>query len=70
MQGNKKCFKCDEIKPLSHFYKHKQMSDGHVNKCKECSKKDVKKHRLKNIDRIRKYDRERGSRQDYSYVKK
>ena len=27
---------------------HKQMSDGHLNKCKECTKRDVKAHRLNN----------------------
>ena len=38
----KKCFKCDEIKPLDEFYKHPRMGDGHVNKCIECNKNDVK----------------------------
>lgn len=37
----KKCFKCSVIKPLEDFYKHKGMSDGHLNKCKMCTKKDV-----------------------------
>lgn len=63
MNTEKKCFKCGEIKTLSEFYKHKAMADGHLNKCKACTKKDCAKHREENIDRIREYDRERGNRQ-------
>lgn len=35
------------------------MSDGHLGKCKACAKNDVSKHREKNLDKIRAYDRER-----------
>jgi len=57
----KTCFKCLQSLPLEAFYKHSAMGDGRLGKCKECTKSDVKKHRLENLERIRAYDKMRGS---------
>ena len=50
--GRKKCHKCNKWFDLSYFYKNK------INRyspwCKECTKKQVKKYRKKNPDKIKK----------------
>ena len=39
----KRCFKCGRVLPIEEFYKHSRMKDGHLNKCKNCAKIDVKR---------------------------
>ena len=58
----KVCFKCGVEKPLFEYYKHSKMADGHLNKCKSCTKKDVKAHREDNLEKVQEYDRNRPNR--------
>lgn len=59
--NTKRCFKCLCEKPFAAFYKHAAMADGHLGKCIECTKKDVAKHRVENLERVRAYDKTRSS---------
>lgn len=36
----KKCFRCSRLLSIEEFYQHTQMADGHLNKCKDCTKAD------------------------------
>jgi len=63
----KKCFKCGEEKELAKFYKHKMMADGHLGKCKVCTKSDVRLHRKEN-DSVREYDRRRYKEQPHRKI--
>lgn len=54
---SKICKKCNQEKALNDFYVHQEMSDGHLGFCKVCVKKRVTQHRVRNVERIRKYDR-------------
>ncbi len=43
MELTKICIRCGDELPLVEFYKHKQMADGHLNKCKKCARSDSAK---------------------------
>jgi len=76
------CFKCGIEKPLNEFYRHKQMRDGHLNKCKACTKLDTATVFNKKIkdDEFHQKEKERGREKYYrlrykdkykpSYIKK
>lgn len=55
----KKCFKCHKEKRISEFHKHPRMADGHLGKCKECTRLDVVINRIKRLEYYQEYDRRR-----------
>lgn len=54
--GQKRCFKCGEMKPVFQFYKHPMMADGRLNKCRLCTKRDVRENRYAKHAYYRAYD--------------
>jgi len=55
----KNCFKCQRLLPLSEFYTHPRMTDGHLGKCKACTKADVKRNYRRNHEHFRQYEKAR-----------
>lgn len=55
----KTCFKCGEEKPIEDFYRHPKMADGHMGKCKECAKADVRENRSIRRSQYAAYERQR-----------
>lgn len=57
-EAKKPCIACGIDKVLSDFYKHPNMADGHLNRCKECQKQNTKNNYQKRGGRTD-YERER-----------
>jgi|GEM_PF-5489211 len=55
----KVCFKCDAELSITNFYKHPRMGDGHLGKCKACTRYDVRENRKAHVDYYNEYDRVR-----------
>jgi len=53
------CFKCGGEKDLDDFYKHPKMADGHLNKCKECTRADAAMNYADDPEKHKAYDRNR-----------
>lgn len=62
MEKTKICFKCGRELPLSEFYKHPKMGDGHLNKCKDCTRADVRTNYIEKskLDTYMEKERARG----------
>src|SRR5687767_9671692 len=52
----KRCFKCGDTKPRGEFYRHPQMGDGLLGKCKDCTKADVRNYWRENAYVLRQTD--------------
>lgn len=59
MSSLKTCFKCGVEKPLTEFYRHSGMGDGHLNKCKSCAKADVAANYATRRQQYAAYERDR-----------
>jgi ribosomal protein S27AE len=59
MVAEKECFKCHETLPLSEFYRHPMMSDGHLGKCKRCTRRDVQENYAARREQYTEYEKGR-----------
>jgi len=55
----KRCFKCGEWKTRSEFYRHPQMGDGLLGKCKVCTRRDVQQNYEARRERYLDYEKRR-----------
>ncbi len=57
--SHKTCFRCDRDLPLGMFYKHSVMKDGHLGKCKDCAKLDVRNNYALKRSQYQAYEKRR-----------
>jgi hypothetical protein len=50
--GYKKCSKCGKTKKISEYYQKKNLKCVYPNQCKQCMKKEFRKYRVKNAEKI------------------
>jgi hypothetical protein len=55
----KRCFRCERELPADEFYRHPRMTDGHLGKCKSCTKRDVRANYRRNHTHFQQYERMR-----------
>jgi len=55
MNNDKRCTKCERVKPLDEFYGNKKSKDGLEYSCKECYREAQVEYRKKNREKIRAY---------------
>ena len=60
----KTCFKCQVEQPITEFYRHARMSDGHLNKCKTCARRDVAENYRARRSYYQEYERQRFQREE------
>lgn len=60
--ADKTCTECGKTKPLSEFYEHPMMSDGHLNQCKVCKRAYARRRHYQKMrdPKWRRAERKRG----------
>ena len=61
MRKGKTCKVCNKYKYYKDYYKHPQMADGYLGKCKSCQLINTKEARERRPEYYRAYDRDRDS---------
>jgi 5-methylcytosine-specific restriction endonuclease McrA len=59
--SSKLCRGCGVEKSLAEFYKHPQMADGHLNKCKVCVRARAQKYRREHLEQYAQLEKARAN---------